>query len=140
MPKPHGTDDEILFLIMRRRMQARQAMGQIVDGFQDSARFPKVAMLLDYLSNMVLCLELMLKLLSQTWENHDLAPLYEKVFGTPYAKSSLLDYIKKAMFNQKYFFEPSSDLATHIPEMEELFLTLHSALLHEGLCRDDGLQ
>jgi hypothetical protein len=123
--KPRANDDGVLLLIKLRREHAKEAMRRVVGGFITfPVKVPSATLLLDYLSNMVSCLELMLKLLSGDWGSHKVGEMYKKVFGSDYAKSDLMDRLKDAIMDQKYLVEPASGIAHHIPELEELFHAL----------------
>jgi hypothetical protein len=135
--KPRGTDDEICVLISLRRERAWDAMSRIVHGL---ARIrheePTVSTLLEYLSNMASTLELMLKLLSGNWGNHEAGAMYETVFGHPHADPDFMACLKFALTDQKYLFAPASDpsrpgaktIAHYIPEMEALFDSLRAKM------------
>lgn len=121
MSKPRGSDDEILLLIHTKRDHAKAAMQKIVADFGLEQRVPSISLLLDYLSNMVYCIELMLKLLSSNWNSHDEAAMYATIYGQPHPTPDLLDFIGDAVKNQKYLFEPAAGLACQIPELENLY-------------------
>jgi hypothetical protein len=103
---------------------------------------PTIETVLDYLSNMAYTLELMLKLLSGDWESHAVSAMYVKVFGQPRANREFMDCLRLALTNQKYLFEPASDLpknstiAEFIPDMESLFRALRSKMWgqHRAYC------
>jgi len=126
MDKPHASDDEVLLLIRMKREYAKNAMCQMIGAFHSDGSYtsPKVTVLLDYLTNMVSALELMLKLLSGDWRTHNVGAMYEAVFESAYTRSDLTRYLEEAMKDQKYLFEPASSISSHIPEMEDLFEAL----------------
>src|SRR5262249_10405895 len=82
---------------------------------------PSVVVLLEYLSNMVYALELMLKLLSDDWGSHDFAGMYQHVYGSDHTDPALMQYLQEAVKDQKYLFEPSRSLGGYIKEIEELY-------------------
>ena len=89
---------------------------------------PSIATLLDYLSNMVYCIELMLKLLSSNWTTHNVGKMYEQVTGAPHSNVDLMNYIEGAIKDQKYLFEPAGGLEHCVPDIESLFDELNRAL------------
>ena len=65
---------DVFVLIQLKRKRAREAMAQIIKGYDhDPPTSPDLSLLLDYLSNMVPATELMLRLLSSDWDSHDVA-------------------------------------------------------------------
>ncbi len=127
--KPRANDDGVLLLIKLRRQRAKDAMCHVVSGFiRFPVRLPSVVLLLDYLSNMFFCLELMLKLLSKDWGSHNVADMYKEAFGCEYKNPDLMIRLKQAITDQKYLVEPASDIAQDIPELEELFRTLNAEI------------
>lgn len=120
--KPRGSDDEILLLISIRRQSAWESMRQIVEGFGEPPHLiPSIAALNNYLTNMVFCIELMLKLLSGNWRSHDVGAMYQTVFGSAAASPQLMGNIKSAIMDQKYLFEPAAGLDANVPELETLY-------------------
>ncbi len=127
--KPRASDDGVLYLIQKRRKEAKEAMYQVVQRFlKFPVRIPSITFLIDYLSDMVSCIELSLKLLSGNWGSHDVAGMYRDIFGMDYAKSDLMDRLERAIKDQKYLIEPASGIDAKIPEMEELFESLSELL------------
>lgn len=106
-------------------------MRKILKGFdQIPGTGPSVCMLLDYLSDIVPALELMLKLLSGNRGTHEVGEMYEAVFNQPHADADFMTCLKQALRDQKYLLEPSPNkpgqpgkksIAEYIPEMEMLF-------------------
>jgi hypothetical protein len=79
--KPHANVDECLLLVQDKRGKARTAMhGMIAALVNDPYNIYIVPFILEYLTNMIYCIELMLKVLSGSWRSHDIATMYEKVF------------------------------------------------------------
>jgi hypothetical protein len=127
--KPHGSNDEILLLISIRRQSALESMRQIVEGYGEPPhRIPSIAALNNYFTNMVFCIELMLKLLSNNWQSHDAGAMYLTVFRTAHASPQLMQNIKSAIMDQKYLFEPAAGLDTNVPELEKLYTDVLSKL------------
>jgi hypothetical protein len=123
--KPRGSDDEILLLISIRRQSAWESMRQIVEGFGEPPhRIPSIAALNNYLTNMVFCIELMLKLLSGNWRSHDVGAMFQAVFGAAPPSPQLMSDIKSAIMDQKYLFEPAAGLDANVPELERLYSTI----------------
>jgi hypothetical protein len=120
--RPRGSDEEILYLIKARRDAAWGAMRDIVEGFGLTPHtVPSVASLNTYCLNMVLCIELILKLLSNTWNSHSVGDMYLKAFGRPSPCEPLMEAIKEAVKDQKYVFEPAAGLADSLPDLEHLY-------------------
>ena len=81
--KPRANDDGVLFLVKLRRKNAVAAFRQVVEGFTSfPAKVPSMTLLLDYMSNMLSSLELMLKLLTGNWTSHDVQGMYTTVFNS----------------------------------------------------------
>jgi hypothetical protein len=128
--KARGTDEEVYVLIFLKRERALEAMDKIVKGLSFCPwHEPTFALLLEYISNMISVLELMLKLLSGNWQSHEVGKMYETVFGSPHPDSDFMACLKQALRDQKYFLLPSADpsqpngrtIAHYIPEIEGLF-------------------
>src|SRR5688572_28686519 len=103
--KPHGTTDEILLLIAIRRKSAWQSMQQIVKGYgPPPSTIPSIALLSNYFMNMVFCIELMLKQLSDDWASHDIPDMYQTAIGSAHGSPQLLQDIRSAIMDQKYLF------------------------------------
>jgi hypothetical protein len=127
--KPRPTDQEALFLIHMRRERAKGAMSDILHGITLSEiKMPSPGQILDYLSNMILCIEMMLKLLSGDWQTHNVAKMFETVTGRPYPNPALMESLKDAVMNQKYLISPAAGIIDHIPELEQLYDFLYGAL------------
>lgn len=120
--KPRANDKEVLLLIRLRRLAAKEAMRQIVKRFATPPHYiPEITLLSDYLLNMVLCIELMLKLASGDWDSHNVEDMYRTAFGEDPPSPSLMRAISAGVRNQKYLYEPSSGLENAIPELEALY-------------------
>jgi hypothetical protein len=85
---------------------------------------PDIEVLLEYLTNMVYALELLLKVMSNNWKNHDVGGMYEQVFGKPHDSPELMDVLERAVCDQKFLFEPADGLVDHLPELEKLWYEL----------------
>jgi hypothetical protein len=122
MSKPHASPDECLLLIRLKRDNAKASLQKIIVEFAGPARHaPGVLLILEYLTNMVYCIELMLKLLSDNWTSHDIARMYQTVVNRPHPDPVLLAEIKTAITDQKYLFEPNGGLLAKVPELEALY-------------------
>jgi hypothetical protein len=125
--KPHGTDSEILLLIHLKRERAVESMCKILSPFKGEGGktyLPSPVFLLDYLTNMVFAIELVLKLLADNWKDHEVSDLYKAVFRTDYKDAALLNAIRAAILNQKYFAKPREGLQDRIPDLERLYKSL----------------
>lgn len=137
MSKSHATVDECLLLIKLKREAAFAAMKKILVGFGlPPHHAPDVITMLDYLTNMVYCIELMLKLLSDDWVSHNVAKMYETAFGRPHANQQMMAEIKTALLDQKYLFEPKGGLISQVADMEKL----NDELVHELRKKHDILR
>jgi hypothetical protein len=131
MSKAHATVDECLLLVRLKRENAKAAMKQIVVEFGlpthrvpfglPTHRAPDILTILEYLTNMVYCIEMMLKMLSGDWGSHKVGKMYETVFGKPHANQVLMDEITIALRDQRYLFEPNGGLLAQIADLEELY-------------------
>jgi hypothetical protein len=127
MEKPHATADECLLLIRLKRDHAKAALQKIIVEFAGPLHHvPSVVTLLDYLTSMVYCIELMLKLLSGNWRSHHIATMYKEVFGEPHPDPTLIADITTAIIDQKYLFHPSGGLAAKVEDLEALYQALIS--------------
>jgi hypothetical protein len=121
----HASPDECLLLIRLKRENARAAMQKIIVEFAGPPHHaPAVLSILDYLTNMVYCIELMLKLLSDNWRSHDIPAMYQSVVNQPHPDPELLRDIKTALVDQKYLFEPNGGLLSKVPNLEALYQEL----------------
>jgi len=108
MDKPHADTNECLLLILLKRKSAKEALRTILMEFAlPPHHSPSVVLILEYLTEMVYCIELMLKLLSGEWQSHSVAAMYQTVFKQPHPDPDLLTDIKTALRDQKYLFEPN---------------------------------
>lgn len=122
MNKSHATEDECLLLIKLKRQRATGAMKKILVKFGlPPHHAPDVVTILDYLTNMVYCIELMLKLLSSNWESHNVGKMYEAAFGRAHPNRLMMKEIEAALRDQKYLFEPMGGLIAQIADMESLY-------------------
>ena len=82
MSFPHPSINECLLLIKMKRERAKASLQRIVSEFGlPPHHVPSVLTILEYLTGMVYCIELQLKLLSDNWRTHDVAAMYQKVAG-----------------------------------------------------------
>ncbi len=122
-PKERPSNNDALILIHVRRKRAEDVLRSIIQGFAkplDQVECITVTQILDYLTNMIQCLELSLKLLSGNWENHNISSMYEIIFSRPHANPTLMQSLKSAIMSQKYILGPAAGLIDHIPDMEAL--------------------
>ena len=132
MSKAHASVDESLLLIKIKRRNAMAAMKEIVIGIGLPPHYyPNILTVLDYLTNNVSCIELMLKLLSGDWQSHQVGKMYETIFGKPHANLLLMDEICTALRDQKYLFEPNDGLLAHIGDLENLYDDVKSKLVEK---------
>jgi hypothetical protein len=120
--KPRPTDQEALCLIWMRRQRAKDVMNEILHGISPKTiTMPTPFQILDYLTNMVMCLEMMLKLLSNEWNSHEVSKMYEVISdGKPYPDAAFMASLKEAITDQKYLLSPAAGIVDHIPAMEYL--------------------
>ena len=129
MPKPRPTDEEALFLIYMRRERARVVLNEILHGFADfRLQMPTAYQMLDYLTNTIQYLEMMLKLLSGDWGSHKVGTMYRTVTGQAHADATLMAALEAATMDQKYLMSPAAGIIDHIPELEEMGDALHARL------------
>lgn len=122
-PKQKPTHPEALLLIRMKRDRAKAAMDQIVKRFGVISHDPEpgLEILLDYLTNMVYALELLLKAMADDWKTHNVGKMYESIFGKPHDSPHLMTILMGAILNQKFIYEPADRLMDHIPELEALW-------------------
>ena len=138
--KPHAIVDECLLLVEDKRKKARTAMhGLIAALVNDPYNIYIVPFILDYLTNMVYCIELMLKVLANSWRSHDIAAMYEKIFERKY-DDHIMKEITTALRDQKYLFEPCGVLWKHVGTIELLYSELSERLNHEHSLYDVSKQ
>jgi hypothetical protein len=122
--------DEAIYLATVKRRLAKQAMSKIVEryGIISNVPNPGLDVLLDYFTNMVYGIELLMKVLANDWDvpdkskyGHDVGKMYEAIFGTPYSKSDLMRHLLNAIKDQKYIYEPGDNLLDRVPEIENLW-------------------
>jgi hypothetical protein len=126
--KPRPTDQEALCLIFLRRERAKEAMNEILHGFGHTLKMPTAFQMIEYLSNMCMCLEMMLKLLSGDWGTHDVGKMFEAVSGRPHPNPALMTSLRDAIMNQKYLLSPTGGIVEHIPALESLYDFLYRKL------------
>jgi hypothetical protein len=120
--KPRPTDQEALFLILMRRDRAKEVMNEILHRISPSGiTMPTPALMLDYLTNMLMSIEMALKLLSNDWGTHNVGKMFETITGKPHDDPALMEAVKTAIMDQKYLLSPAVGIVDHIPELEELY-------------------
>jgi hypothetical protein len=144
-PKQNPTDPEALLLIRLRRRRAKAAMDQIVKRYGVISHEPEpgLEVLLDYLSNMVYALELLLKVLADDWRTpgkshfgHRVGDMYQEVFGCPHPCPDLMPVLERAILNQKFIYEPADRLMDYVPELEALWDELTTAFYQRRWMED----
>jgi hypothetical protein len=148
-PKQNPTHPEALLLIRMKRDRAKAAIDQIVKrfGVVGNEPDPGLEVLLDYLTNMVSALELLLKVLADDWRipgksrfNHRVGDMYQEVFGRPHGCPDLMTVLERAIRNQKFIFEPADRLMDHIPDLEALWDELTAEFYQRQWMEDIGVQ
>jgi hypothetical protein len=137
--KRRASDDEVCLLITVKRERARRTMGEIVQKLvARPATMPTHPQLLEYLTNMASALELMLKLLSGNWNNHNVGEMHKTVFGACHPDEEFMRQLEWAIKDQKYLLDPSTDpdqptgrsILHYIPELAALFDRLAHIMCH----------
>jgi hypothetical protein len=127
--KPRPTDQEALFLILMRRDRAKEVMNEILHRISPSGiTMPTPALILDYLTNMLMSIEMALKLLSNDWGTHNVGKMFETITGKPHDDPALMEAVKAAIMDQKYLLSPAVGIVDHIPELEKLYDFLYLIL------------
>jgi hypothetical protein len=148
-PKQNPTHPEALLLIRMKRDRAKAAMDQIVKRFGVISYEPEpgLEVLLDYLTNMVYALELLLKVMANDWRTpgkshfgHRVGDMYQEIFGRPHACPDLMPVLERAILNQKFIYEPADRLMDHIPELEALWDELTTAFYQRRWMEDTTVQ
>jgi hypothetical protein len=118
--KPKPTTVEALLLARLKRARARESLAKIVKRLAQISNEPEAGLevLLDYLNSMVQAIELLLKVLSNDWQTHDVAEMHRTVFGRDHQSPQFMQTLFDAIKNQKYLFGPAPGLIDYIPEME----------------------
>jgi hypothetical protein len=118
--KPRPTDQEALYLINMRRERANAVINETIHDITRTIAMPNSEQILEYLSNMSMCMEMMLKLLSGDWRSHDVSKMYEIATGAPHPKPAFMASLKDAIMNQKYLLSPAGRIIEYVPELELL--------------------
>jgi hypothetical protein len=148
-PKQNPTHPEALLLIRMKRDRAKAAMDQIVKRFGviNHEPEPGLEVLLDYLTNMVYALELLLKVIADDWRTpggsksgHRVGEMYQEIFGRPHASPDLMTILERAIVNQKFIYEPADRLMDHIPELEALWDELTTEFYQRHWMEDTTVQ
>ncbi len=128
--KQNPTTPEALLLIRTKRDRAKAAMDQIVKRFGVISNEPEPGLdvLLEYLTQMVYALELLLKVMSDDWRTpgkthfgHRVGAMYQDIFGRPHACPDFITALERAILNQKFIYEPADRLLDHVPKLEQLW-------------------
>jgi hypothetical protein len=148
-PKQNPTHTEALLLIRMKRDRAKAAMDQIVKRFGVISNEPEpgLEVLLDYLTNMVYALELLLKVMANDWRTpgksqfgHNVGRMYEEIFGRSHACPTFMTVLERAIRNQKFIYEPADRLMDHIPELEALWDELTTEFYQRRWMEDTTVQ
>jgi hypothetical protein len=148
-PKQNPTHPEALLLIRMKRARAKAAMDQIVKRFGviSNESEPGLEVLLDYLTNMVYALELLLKVMANDWRTpgksrfrHHVGDMYQEIFGKPHTCPDLMTTLERAILNQKFIYEPADRLMDHIPELEALWDELTTEFYQRHWMEDTTVQ
>jgi hypothetical protein len=127
--KPKPDENDALFLIVLRRDRAKEAIAEFLGGVTPHGfTLLKPLQILDYLTNMVMCLEMMLKVLADDWKTHNVGQMYQDVFGQPHPRQDLMRAMQYAVVDQKYLLSPASGLFGYVPELEALYDQLFAEL------------
>jgi hypothetical protein len=128
--KQNPSHPEALVLIRLKRDRAKQSIDQIVKRFGviSNDADPSLEVLLEYFTNMVYAIELLLKVMADDWKvpgksrfGHRVGDMYEEVFGKPHLCAQLMLLLEAAIVNQKFILEPAEGLMERVPEMECLW-------------------
>lgn len=128
--KQTPTYEEAIILVRIKRIRAKKAMGEIVEkwGIIGHHPVPSIDLLLEYLSNMVYALELLMKVLADDWRvpgetrfSHRVGKMYEEIFSKQHVSPDLMTTLEAAIRDQKFLLQPSNGLAQRIPEIEALW-------------------
>jgi hypothetical protein len=131
--KFHETNNEVYFLINLRRRAAKQAINSILSSMcGDPGTIRNLTLLVEYSANMVYCLELMLKVATNRWSDHEVGEMYQITFGNVHPNANFMIIFKNAINDQKYLVSPVHGIAGFIPEMEALYDQMENYLSKNG--------
>jgi hypothetical protein len=132
-PKQNPSNSEALLLAHMKRLRAKAAMDQIVKRYGSISNQPEPGpeVWLDYLTNMVHALELLLKVMADDWRtpddtqfSHRVGDMYQEIFGRPHPCPELMAVLRRAICNQKFLYEPADGILRYIPQLEDLWVEL----------------
>jgi hypothetical protein len=148
-PKQNPTHPEALLLIRMKRDRAKVAMDQIVKRFGVISNEPEpgLEVLLDYLTNVVYALELLLKVMADDWRTpgeskfgHRVGEMYREIFGRAHNCPALMTVLERAILNQKFIYGPADRLMDHIPNLEALWDELTAEFYRRHWMEDTTVQ
>lgn len=148
-PKQNPTHPEALLLIRMKRDRAKAAVDKIVKRFGVISNEPEpdLEVLLDYLTNMVYALELLLKVMADDWRipgksqfGHRVGDMYQEIFGRSHVCPDLMTVLEGAILNQKFIYAPADRLMDHIPELENLWDELTTEFYKRRWMEDTTVQ
>ena len=127
-----STYDAAIHMVRINRRRAMEAMARIVEGYgviSSDATLPGMEILLDYFTNMIYGLELLLKVLARDWDDptkktrfiHNVGDMYKEVFGCPHKDAAFMQELKDAIVDQKFIFEPAKGLMDRVEHIEALW-------------------
>ena len=149
MSKHHASVNKvnICILIQLKRKRAREAMARILREYDhEPPTPPDLSNLLEYLSDMVPVIEMMLRLLSSEWDNHDVGKMYATIFHKPYTKPDVMICLTDAVESQRYLVESKphpaksqhATIAHYIPDLEALFDDLRNVMKQHSFMKEGG--
>lgn len=120
---------EAAYMVKMKRKRAKQAMSKIIEnyGVYSNEPAPGLEVLVDYFSNMIYGIELLMKILARQWDggkpkpNHDVAGMYKEIFGWEHRHPDLMAAIKEAIVDQKFLIHPKGSLLNRVPDIEALW-------------------
>jgi hypothetical protein len=124
------TYDEAIYMVKIKRQRAKEAINRILERYSviSCEPAPGMEVLLDYFTNMVYGLELLLKVLARDWDNpgetsygHNVGKMYEAIFGRQHTDPAFIKELKDAILDQKFIYEPANGLVNRIEAMETLW-------------------
>lgn len=121
------TYDEAAYMVTEKRRRARLAITKIMESYASKCIRLRLESLLDYFSNMVYAIELLMKILARQWDagkpkpNHNVADMYKEIFGREHAQPDLMAGIKEAILDQKFLIHPKACLLDRLPDLERLW-------------------
>jgi len=136
----NSTYDEAIYIAKAKRKRAKEALNAIIDkqsAHGGASEGPTcLELIVEYFSNIVYAIELVLKVLSRDWDGpektkngHDVGKMYRKAFGSDYCDPGLMKTIEKAILDQKFLFQPANGLLQKAIQIEELWDNLNIGFL-----------